>query len=207
MFGNKGYYERYALNVLKMVYDEKYKYLLHTENDAPDWKGTINFNCGLEVTRAISSEQGANQRFAQNCFDRGLSYGELKKLIKNYPKVSIKLNETSGFSWFCEERDKQVQISQVIGSINNKLNKLNKNTNYSIYESNELFLFLETGLLKYDDILCIIDGVDSKYKRQYDKIFMMGEDSLYVTIKRNISKICLTDFQLLELKTQSNPND
>lgn len=200
---NKNYFERYAQLLLSKVIDEKYIYLDSLES--PDFQDNKNKLIGLEVTRAITSNEGKFTYFLNDSLGKKIKKPDLMERAQRMG-LNPYIHQEDGFTAYSETeglKDTKGMMKTVSDSIKEKLTKLNNN--YETFKSNELFVFLNFTYELYD-IRHIINFIDiNDYKIKFDKIYMYNNINLYeYKFKTDrIREITLENVDLKELKTDA----
>ena len=178
MIITKEYMERYALLSLICCYDKDLSALMKSEK--PDWQSR-GLDIGLEVTEALSCDDGRKRFVLSKYFCKGLDGNYIKDQIgQNYSEYSSNIDVSGNVACYSEIYDMDDIIRQVIESINQKTKKLNGH--YTIFKNNWLYVFAP-------DLFCDIDipvickgykEIIPKYKIIFDKLFINARNSIFV---------------------------
>lgn len=174
--------EIYAIACLKLLINEKYSLLINLQsNKSPDWIGNEAFDCGVEVTLAINSNECKFYKWMIKT--EGKSFTEKIDILKNkkVPAYLLNLGNIKVISHTKGYINHNEHLKKAKESIVKKLEKLNREHNpYSRFKSNELFVFLSFPLNK-EDIEEIIRDLDfNKYETKFDIIYMYDFPEIFI---------------------------
>lgn len=159
----KQYYENFALNVLKKYYPDKFSKF--EKHECPDW---LCGKVGLEITRAVSTQDGEMDAFIKDCQGKEFSEINAERLMKlgfsveltksncdhfyetRSPKnglLSFLHTKDNRFIFYCYfSRMGMVNecIDDILYAVKEKLKKLNHN--YERLEENDLAILVPEQL-------------------------------------------------------------
>lgn len=197
---DKNYYEKYAKIILSKIVDSHYSKLTH--KDRPDLQDLEKNKYGVEVTRGISENEGNFYSFLNDNMGEGKDKEKLLS-IANKRKLDPWISQGDGFTAYSIShglQDVNSYKKDTITYIEKKMIKLNKN--YSLFNSNELFIFLNFSYNKRD-IEEIIKKVNfEKYDKIFDKIYLLSYDTLfeYNRNKNSIEEYTISHEDLFQTK-------
>lgn len=155
----KEFSERYALNIIKYLYPERYKGLEQLKTDKPDLKDTSNL-VGVEVSVA------ADQRFYETL------NAYLNKKIKD--TTFIEFADASILQ--LKKESKEEKIEQIKKAFEKKVNKLDAG-NYSSCNVLDLFLFSSLSFdINEEDVANLFK---TKNKSNFRYIYIMSYKKFY----------------------------
>jgi len=210
-YTTKGFFERYAINCLAELIDNRYRLLSHQKEKSPDWIGDESFSCGVEVTRAINKYEGECYRFVADNFGKQLSNevlnDNLDRAIPNFHGVLEKWDKYTIFSDTKGSINHKMPLIRVKEAVEKKIVKLNGN--YRKFISNELFVYIEKCEYKSEEIEEMISKIDfSKHIIVFDKIYFLDFLGLniYESRKERVRKLEISKELRTKLNTISDPN-
>lgn len=222
----KQYYENFALNVLKKYFPEKFSEFIKSE--CPDW---VCGNVGLEITRAVTTQDGELDAFIKDC--EGKEFSEIKKERLRKLGFSTELNKSNcehlyetrssknGLLTFLHSKDDRYIFFSYISrmelidecsndikhAIEEKLKKLNNN--YKQLEENDLAILVQEQLnyevadnIIIDNIVeKLLDDIKSAYS---NTAYSIGFDTIYVVFYDNILAVDTKDSYCNRIKISSS---
>lgn len=178
----KEYFEEYALLSLEKCYDTAFSHTNFKKDESPDWQSE-ELETGIEVSRALSKEEGERQFIVNEYFGRGLG-GELirKAVQKRFSKHGDLIKVIDNTAYVTNEVN---SFSEKYGAIEDRIIEKTKklNDNYRLFKNNYLYVFANTGLLAEWDIEFIFNRIKDKldsYSKQFDKVFIYSYDKIWV---------------------------
>lgn len=181
---NKRYLEIYAMLTLS-------KYLnldLDIENlkERPDLQSK-ELDIGIEVTQAITEQDGLYNALYQQYFGKGYKSKYIKKMILKNKRFTGQIYEIDGKVYIAPS-DETISADSYLEKLENSiLKKLRKLTQgYTLFSSNCLYLYTNTYLLKPEDIYRFFSKLDtSEFKLQFDIYYINCIDKIYLFNKNN----------------------
>ncbi len=194
--------ENFAKICLKKLVSAEYAEL--SKGESPDWSGTSGFSHGVEVTHAMTQDDGAFIKLSSQNISKAIEkiekqQKEIKegKIIKKRINACVLnlggkkyLSQSMGYRYTSRHYD------NAVGAINKKLEKLNNV--YRHFDSNELFVFI-TFPLHIEDIRAIVSqSAFSNYAIKFDVIFFWSSIDLFIYKYRDdaIEQKTISDEQL-----------
>ena len=174
----KQYFEAYAKFSLQYHYDDCFKWI--RKKECPDFQSK-KYNLGLEVTRAISRDDGRiwsfiNQYYGKETGGHVIKNGIDKRFKGRFRARAGTMGDTAYFS---SDLDDAQIIIKTVETIHTKLKKLNHH--YKVFARNYLYIFGETGLFEGEILGDIKKRVqDFDYPVKFDVIFINAIDRLFV---------------------------
>lgn len=222
----KQYYENFALNVLKKYYPKKF--FEFEKHECPDW---LCGNIGLEITRAVSTQDGELDAFIKDCFGKEFSAINIEWLNKlgfeteltksnmdHIYECRSKENGVLGFLhtkdgryiflWFISRMATFDDCAKlIINAAEKKLKKLN--SNYDRLEENDLAIIVQEQLnckiandIIVDDIINkIINGIKLLYS---DTKYSSVFDRIFIIFFDNLFTIDAKNFGCKRIQISSN---
>lgn len=198
---DKHYYEQYAKLTLSSCYDQELASLVN--KDKPDLQSD-ELSIGIEVSRSVSSESCHQQFIINKYFGKGYTPEYIIEQAKKEKKYGDIFKDIDGLCVAEMNFNTNDIITRTMFSIHEKTIKLN--SDYKLFNSNWLYLFLGTSMVTDQDIKTIVDYLkNSDYKeKSFDKIFINTIDRIFV-INSNfqIDKIEVSEEQLKLIKSQA----
>lgn len=206
------FFERYAILSLVRFYNSDLKVMLsENENyEKPDFQSK-DLGIGIEVTEAITTNQGEQRFIVNEYFGKGLDgvtiKEEAEKRFGKRIKGRIKVHD--GFTEY-REFDGMVNTSRYLDmaaiSILEKTVKLN--SLYEVFNANWLYVFIHTSILNVDDIKERSTEWFSDDKRNFDKIILNCIDKLFIVDNASkISVVSIDESGLRKLKADASSDD
>ena len=190
----KDYFEEYALLSLEKCYDTAFSHTNFKKDESPDWQSE-ELETGIEVSRALSKEEGERQFIVNEYFGRGLG-GELirKAVQKRFSKHGDLIKVIDNTAYVTNEVN---SFSEKYGAIEDRIIEKTKklNDNYRLFKNNYLYVFANTGLLAEWDIEFIFNRIKDKldsYSKQFDKVFIYSYDKIWVYSNAGIQSYAIT---------------
>lgn len=188
---NKSYYEFFAKYCLGYVIKKDYLSLLHTDDGKkgkvdtfPDFVSPIgnNFVLGLEVTRALSVEDGCNGALIAKDFGKGLTNEEIcEDQSKHFKRSKVQIHHLNKINFTFEYVSYDKQANEVCKSIDKKLRILNcQDKHVKVLKRNELFIFAKCDFCEKYLSSFLEYQKNASYKIKFDTIFVKAEDILYI---------------------------
>lgn len=205
------YFEKYAKLNLECSYSHALsalEYGYHIES--PDLQSDA-LRLGIEVTRAISNEEGLAHRFIERYFARNreesFENGDTFPYIRF--NADVTMSEDIAFITAVEGvLDFKVHLQNLQKAVATKTEKLNRI--YKKFDSNGLFIFTFNRALGEEEILYSIHAAEESLMEMgqgapylYDTFFINCVDRLYVVEGENIKSIPLKKELLLFLKNEA----
>lgn len=171
------YHEIYALYAMNIAYPNFADDMVKSES--PDWVDAEN-SIGLEVTRAESKHIGYTRYFVNQYL--GKKEEEVPEEIRVQFRGDIIIEKGRIFS-ICDSKglvDGTRHIKFAIESCEKKLARLNSRS-FSLYESNELFLFLAFTIGSYDVELFASNYyiAERSFAKKFSRIVLFDNNTLY----------------------------
>ncbi|MBE6885835.1 MAG: hypothetical protein E7486_02710 [Ruminococcaceae bacterium] len=183
--------EQYALFVLKncvdsrLIADEKHK------GESPDWQFD-ELDLGIEITKALSKEQGKRQHFAATFLD--LETPEEKDAyLRRKPSIAEKTVDGHYFTY--QDFRGDYECANIYHAIERKTKLLQQG--FKRYGDNWLFVFSDLPMLNEEDLKDVCDRwKDSPVEGfQFHKVFLCESNQLYVLKE-------MKDIDRIEIPTQ-----
>lgn len=192
---SKKYYEGYAKCNLFINYCSDYKKL--RKKESPDFQNE-KLDVGIEVTRAISTEDGQALNTINEYFGKNLSGKFIKNEInaKYYGKFKYKIETfDDDTAYYREDYNKENKKNEIEIAIKSKLNKLNNK--YKIFKTNCLYVFGGTCLIEKDILESVMTDIQKiNLKNKFDIIFVNAVDMLYIM---NFNENSIKEIEINEL--------
>ncbi len=177
----KKYYELSA----KFLLEELFGYDLE-KSEHPDFHDRTK-SIGIEVTQAMSKQEGEMIGFTEEIKDKKLVDISANK-IENFEKLGGKIFERNGVKWI-SFGDNLVSIDRLIAAINRKQKKLSSK-HFTIYQSNQLFLFSDRAPIKRNHVEAIVKGLaPNSTQVSFDLIHILSISSLWTFSPDSIESI------------------
>lgn len=177
------YFEKYALYSLAR-YDPVFSGILYAQikDESPDFQ-IASLNLGIEVTRAITTEQGNKHLIITDCDRHGLSARSITIAAQaGFPKIKGKIISRGKKAVYRgPPADTSAFCGQIEHSILSKTKKLNGN--YEVFDQNWLYIFSPFPCLQQDDIKKIAADLSAPldvYPIQFDKVFINCISTIFV---------------------------
>lgn len=160
---NKAYYEKYALLTIADCLH------LNADNfrilDKPDLQNDMD-SIGVEVTRAITQNEGFTIALTNKHFGKGKSGKSIKQEIENeFPVFNGNVMVISGDIAAISPSKGMVDTqNHLVVAENSILEKLRKFKGYKLFSKNYLYLFLETSIFEDDEIHNFVERLTLKTK-------------------------------------------
>ena len=174
------YFEKYAKLSLACCYDPSWDLLTCGEGvESPDLQSDA-LDVGVEVTRAISSEEGAAQKVLQEYFQSETAQDW--KWSRAYPDLRGEtelLEAVVAVSAFNGKYSFKIHLQNLNRAIETKTKKLNKN--YKHFKTNGLYIFTFTTDWSREKVQRAVRAASStaEYDIQYDILFINCIDKIY----------------------------
>lgn len=212
-YGTK-YFERYAMLSLAACVNKSWNSLQWGYGvESPDLQAH-DLSIGIEVTRAISNEEGLAHRTIQQYFT---DYASAKQIETEewlasslaYPNFTGEIVIADDIAMIIAVEgiyDIKIHLQNLQNAIETKTAKLNNN--YAIFDTNGLYIFTFNPALDENEIIRAFQkaqGNIAAYPLQYDLFFINCVDTLYVLDMQTqaIDKIHLDADLVQELKIQA----
>ena len=207
-FTTKGYFERLAIETLKMMIDESYSLLAHTtDNSNPDWKGNSVISIGLEVSRVMYKKDGGISRVVSEYFGTGMNPSILEQRLREEDDGKHDIIREGNCIAVGFDYSTQSFLKIIEDRIDEKTKKLCK-SNYSLFNSNELFLWLEhSWLLSNKELLQIKKCIFDRSGLKYDCVYLLNQERLYMINKYKIRKIIISKHKMKTIIASAKPYD
>jgi|GEM_PF-2683489 len=213
-WNSKEYHELVALYILKYFFSSKINNF--EKGESPDWQNTTD-DIGLEVTTAITPEEGRRHAFEQRIFEKKKTYQQVCEIDKNefggtYSK-SIK-HSNGGEIYSVVSVRHGDGFEHLMTSVNNKLFKLNNNPKFKDFKFNYLYIrdlisVINENMIT-ERILPKIHKLHKYYNKEFDAYFIFNRDSYNFFIiypqKSAYEKINLDDEQYKKIKKKAKSN-
>ena len=157
-----------ALEILKARYtDHGAIYDNFVKSESPDWHNEID-NIGLEVTEAISQEDGEFDNTLGKEYHKGASLNELKSMDKKrkFDNRFIEHPEYGGNYGLFYFGD-----SDIVEAVRKKLEKLNKE-HFKRFELNWLFIYNKYEIPEENYLIAQLKKLQVKYNNGYSVYFI-----------------------------------
>lgn len=166
--------EQYEL-AAKILLEEIFGYDL-IKREHPDFYERTR-SMGIEVTQAMSKQEGQMIGFTEEIKNKKLGDISIDK-IKKFERLGGKISEWNGIKTFSFGSN-EVSIERLITAINRKQEKLSSD-NFTIYQSNQLFLFSDRAPIKRIHIEDIITRLNPNLlQRSFDLIYILSISKLW----------------------------
>lgn len=194
--------ERYARLSLIYCFDKSLSLL--QKGEEPDWQST-QLGIGLEVTEALSPQDGRKRNAINQYFGKGMNGHDIKQQFdKKYPEYAHHLRVIENTACFSDFYDMHPKIQQICSTIQNKTVKLNGN--YKKFKENWLYVFAP-DLFDDTDISQVLQAYQKTSETNvltYDKLFLNAQQWLFVLQPDGLkNKILLSEQTLIRLKREA----
>ena len=222
----KQYYENFALNALKNYYPDKFSEF--EKDESPDWTcGSV----GLEITRAVTTQDGELDAFIKDC--EGKEFSEIRKERLKKLGFATELTKSNGEHLYESRSSKNGLLTffhakdgrylflcytsrmelvdectkDIKHAIEEKLKKLN--SNYKHFEENDLAVIVQEQLNYEVADNLIIDGIVKKMLDDIksvcgDTTYSMVFDMIYVVFYDNLFAVNTKDLCCKRIQISSS---
>lgn len=154
---DKNYYEKYAMLSLEYCYNPDWSDFFH--RDRPDWQND-NRGIGIEVTRAITKEDGIFQSQINNLMGSNRSPSDVIAILSKVAErlnINAELFDVDGSTVISQDMNMDHLMLLVKNSIKRKQGKF---TGYQKFSENYLYIFTHTSLMRDDELLLNLKALD-----------------------------------------------
>ncbi len=194
---DSNYSEKYALLSLQALFPDRYVGM--SKGECPDWYDESK-NTGVEVTRALSPEEGYYYSYWNRNYRK--SKDEINK--KNLIKFEQNSHWDNGILNYVTRDlpNSSKTIETICDAIKKKLELLNGN--YTKFKTNELYVFSSDDICEEDikSIVSQYDVISDEYQTSFDTVFINTIEDLwkYERNPRKIDKYNFSDEDLRSFK-------
>lgn len=192
------YYEFLAKYCLGYEVDKEYLSLNHTKDGQkgkvdtfPDFSSSNNSNIslGLEVTSALSNEDGCERALLAKDFGKNKTPEEIfEDRSEHFKRAKTPIQQCCGVSYLVRYMSEDKEAQEVCKSIGKKLSILNCNDSHAlVFKRNELFIFAEWTFGSENLQLFLLCQANSSYRLKFDTIYIKTDGVLYILDCHRIS--------------------
>ncbi|MDD2955717.1 MAG: hypothetical protein PHD67_05310 [Oscillospiraceae bacterium] len=179
------YFEKYAMLTLRCCYDPRWDSFVCGQGvESPDLQSR-KLDIGVEVTRAITEQEGLAHRIVTDYFSRGMDEEAIEDEVRRrYPRFSGEVRILDGVAVLTSLDGLfrfKVHLSELAEAVEVKTRKLNQI--YRLFGLNCLYIFTFTEKMGRRDIAAALAAAQpalAPWPRRYDRYFINCVTRLYV---------------------------